>query len=294
MEKGRGTACGGGIDPSVSLTADSSLSQREPDHTHTEKRDYDERIQLHPEFHKGPADRRGHGPGEQQQLSHAGASALRPGRSGRRYDPGHFPEARRGLQRHPLGAEHRHRRAPQGERTAPGLRLQRGKPRHQRRPEGREIHGRRVYLSGAPDDRHFRGGDPRREAHPRRPQHHEGGLHHGAQQDQIRPRHLRQSGEHLRRAQQIRYRPRQARKGKRAGPGDRARHGDPKRHPHPLPQDEEQSRSDRRAGRRQDRDCGGACPAYRQGGRAGGTQGQDHFLPGHGRADRGRKVPGRI
>ena len=74
----------------------------------------------------------------------------------------------------------------------------------------------------------------------------------------------------------------------------RPRRRDPQCHPHPLPQDQEQSLPYRRARRRQDRHRRGPGPAHRQGRRAQEPAGQDHLLPGHGRADCRREVPRRI
>ena len=96
-------------------------------------------------------------------------------------------------------------------------------------------------------------------------------------------RHERHARGHLRGPQAIRPRPRRGSADRPARPRHRPRRRDPPRHTHPLPQDQEQPRPHRRAGRRQDRHRRGPRPAHRPRRRAGGAEGQDHLRPRHGR-----------
>ena len=75
-------------------------------------------------------------------------------------------------------------------------------------------------------------------------------------------RDLAESGSHLRSAGKIRPRPDQTGGAGQARSGDRPRRRDPPRDPGALAAHEEQSRADRRAGRRQDRDRRGPGAAH--------------------------------
>ena len=78
----------------------------------------------------------------------------------------------------------------------------------------------------------------------------------------------RQCGGELRRPQEVCPRPDCRRPRRKARSGDRARRGDSPDHPGAVPTDQEQSRADRRAGRRQDGDRRGPGAPHRQGRRA--------------------------
>ena len=86
----------------------------------------------------------------------------------------------------------------------------------------------------------------------------------------------------------------QAAQGRQDRSGHRPRRGNPPHHPGAVAADQEQSRADRRAGRRQDRDRRRARPAHRQRRRAGEPEGQEADGARHGRADRRREISRRV
>ena len=92
----------------------------------------------------------------------------------------------------------------------------------------------------------------------------------------------------------LRARPHRDRRAGQARPGDRPRRGDSPRDPGALAAHQEQSRPDRRARSRQDRDRRGSRPADRLQRRARVAARPPRDRAGHGRPDRGRRLPGRV
>ena len=95
-------------------------------------------------------------------------------------------------------------------------------------------------------------------------------------------------------AREVRTRPDGARPAGKARPGHRPRRGGPPDHAGPVAEDQEQPGPHRRAGRRQDRDRRGACPADRPRRRARGPQGQADRRARPRGAGRRRQVPRRV
>ena len=103
---------------------------------------------------------------------------------------------------------------------------------------------------------------------------------------------LRRGG--LRRAEEVHARPHRGGAQGQARSGDRPRRGDPPHHPGAVAPHQEQSRADRRAGRRQDRHRRGPGPAHRQRRRAREPEGQAAAVARSRRAGRRRQISRRV
>ena len=158
------------------------------------------------------------------------------------------------------------------------------------REGGRLLRHRRAAAAGAGDGRGHAGG-----ARAGRCRRHAAGLERGHRGGAQGPQGRHRLGRgFVRGAQEIRPRPDPGGARRQARSGDRPRRGDPPHDPGPVAPDQEQSRADRRARRRQDRHRRRPCAAHRQWRRARVAQEQAPHVARSRRADRRRQIPRRI